>query len=971
MRTRAWRLPLELAICSAVACGAPRPAPPTRSATIAPSASASASSVAALSPSLPASPARWITATVDASFSRTAFGTTLYFAGDGTRWAGFARPADPVEIGLAPEPIVAAFASGGGLVMLGASSAAYLTRTPLGPIVERRPPMRAGAVVAGRAAAFAVAGGELWRFADPAMGWTKLAFALEGRVLTQVGANAEGIVLALAAPQRAFVSGDDGVRFDRIDAPLAVRALSLRNGSIVVDGLERRGSLPTAPTLRASSFALTGEPPHFELSYVGGTAARTPTRAQPPNGLAHAAAGARGGFLDARWLELQPLDHGARLLAQPLDGSRTPKLLQVLATCDAPLLATAAPSTVAIACRRGAKTGLLRSEDRGASFVEVGTVVGRLAALAISGSGLLLARCEGTSTPCRPTLFALRDRREQAIEGGDALDALGPLVALPDGRAFALGVRRGHVVLASMRRERVGTATDASSESMTLSPTAGDLDPRAVASARLGVVDGALRSIAARAHGRWALQAPSGGLLTPRALPGDVDGLAIAGARALAWTTRRQAWESDDAGAHWTAVEVPALTGEAACGTHGCVFDAWTTRLGWSLPNAPALVVEAPPRVRRLRTARALRCVAAPTATPLGRAQVPFDVDANVDLDANVRFARVMRNDARDVTVVSGRGGKLSFSSLLERGNLSSIDAQGAAAARWEWKAKGGVETTIAWWSPRGGAGSARYASDRVPQLVGASTRGAFAFEGGSRVRLVSTAGATQLLTYEGPANAIAYVDADPKAPRLLATDGRFAYATDGTDDGLLGAWAAGPSLPLARVRALADATTPFVLTFGAGAAVPATTFWLAPPSHDPNAATFTRGPTALDVADLSRACAASLQGRRLVLPPVPGARRAIVIEGGGALPASGYTLASTDVVARVDAAGSACLSTIVAEGAGVTAIVPAGDLSHGWLLTDGPSGQTARGLACAPSDAPLPASLHDVEGFYEESFAP
>lgn len=975
MRTRAWPLPLALA----AACGAQRPTqgPPRVTAAAASSASAIAPAPPERSPQT--SPARWITATVDASFSRAAFGTTLYFAADGTRWAGFARPLDPVEVGLAPEPIAAAYEWGGGLIMLGASTTAYLTRSPLGPVVERRAPVRAGSVVAGRAAAFAVADGELLRFADPATGWTKVALALEGRVLTQVAANADGVVLALAAPQRAFVSGDDGARFDRVDPPLAVRTLALRGGTLVVDGVERRGSLPTSPPLRASSFALAGEPPHFEVSFVGGAALRTPTRAQPATGLAHAAAGPRGGFVDDRWLELQPVEHGARLLARPLDGARTARLMQVFAGCDEPLLATGAPSTVAIACLRDAKTRLLRSDDLGAHFDEVFAVSGRVGALAVSGGGLLIARCAAPSGVCRPTLSALRDHAEHAIEGGDALDAIGPLVALPDGRAFALGVRNGRVVLASVRRaptvasSRSPGVTREPADAMTVESTAGELDPRAVAAARLGVADGDVRAVAARTRKGWSLQAASGGRLAVRSLPADVDGLALAGTRALAWTTRRLAWESDDAGAHWTPVEAPPLGGEGACGSHGCVFDAWTTRLGWSLPGAPTPFA-APTRARSLRAARALRCKAAPAATPLGRAQSPFDAEANVDLDGSVRFARLVRDDARNLRVVSARGATLAFSKLLDRGTLASMSAQGAAAARWDWRPKAGVGTTIAWWSPRTGIGQTSYASDRAPQLVGATTRGAFAVEGGSRVRLVSTTGAGQLLAYEGAASAIAYVDADAKSPRLFATDGRFAYVTDGVDDGLLGAWATGPMLPtfpMPRVRTIADATSPFVLAFGASPAFPATTFLLGPPSHDPNTASFTRGPTARDVAAPSRACAAATQGRRLVLPPVLGTRRAVLIDGGGALPAMGYTLASTDVVARVDGAGSACLSTIVAEGGGLTAIVPAGDLAHGWLLADEPSGATARALGCAWSDEPLPASLQDAEGFFEDAFVP
>jgi hypothetical protein len=87
--------------------------------------------------------------------------------------------------------------------------------------------------------------------------------------------------------------------------------------------------------------------------------------------------------------------------------------------------------------------------------------------------------------------------------------------------------------------------------------------------------------------------------------------------------------------------------------------------------------------------------------------------------------------------------------------------------------------------------------------------------------------------------------------------------------------------------------------------------------------------------------------------------------------PATGWALASGDVVARLDATGRACMSAIVAEDRGVQAIVPAGDLAHAWLFVEDRGALSARPLACAWSDEVLPATMRDLEGFYEEAFEP
>lgn len=976
MRTRAL-LPIALA-AACDACGAPPRASPATRPPPSPGALASAATPPAAPPPI-VSPARWIAATQEVAFSRPMFGTTLYFGGDGARWAGFARPADPVELGLSPEPIVAAFPYASGLAMVGTSSAAYVAKTPLGPAVERRPPRLGGPVVPGRAAAFMIAGGALLRFADPAVGWAPVPLPLDGRALTQVAAAPDGKVLALAAPQRTFVSGDDGARFDRAPAPLAIQTLALRNGTIAVDGLERRGpSALVGPLTHAASYSLVGDPPHFEVGGYGGYAGRPTGRAQAPTGLAHAAAGPRGGFLDARWLELLPLGRAARLLSRPLDGTRTPALVQVVDACEEPLLATRAPRTLAIACRDGARTRLLRSEDEGAHLETIATVDGGVTALVVEARSLLFAACAANGASCEPRLARVgRGPIEPLSIAGDAADfeALGAILAIDDadGRALAIGRAKGGVAIGQI--ERSGLVQRA------IVPWT---EARSLDAVRLGLADGELVSIAARAPSGWLLfrRTPQG--FAPATLPGPIDGLGVTGRRALAWTTRRLSWESDDAGATWTALDAPTLGADGLCGAHGCVFDGFTTRLGWSLPGAtPRLAPSS--RARTARHARGLRCQPSGPPIPLGRPVAPLDVEAAIDLDGGVRFARPVRDDARALFVASARGAALTKTKLLDGATSTGASPLGVAAARLDRDPKTRKLTaSLAWWSPRGGAAATTYAAQYGLAAVGPTTRGAWLLEGG-KLRLFPSAGAPRELAYGGASTALAFVDGDPKAPLVLATDGRYALASDGAAlapvagalpsavdaTGLLGAFAPAPSVPFARVRALgADPAAAFALTLAANAAVPAATLILGRPSADPESTSIVRGPTALDLAEPGRACGAGAAtgGLRLVLPPTRGARRAVRVVGAGP-DGVDRVLASGDEIARVDAKGGACLSTLVAEDAATHAVIGLADLAHAWLLQDERGLLSARPLSCAWSDEPLPASLRDVEGFYEEAF--
>jgi hypothetical protein len=973
VRTRAL-LPIALAVVSD-ACAPSAPA--TAKGPLPPAASSKAS--VAPPPARPpvASPGRWIGPTYEPAFSRAIGGTTLYFGADGARWAGFPRPADPVEIGLAPEPIAAAFANGPALVMVGASSTAYVAKSLLGPVVERRAPTLGGPVFPAKSAAFMIAGGALLRFADPSVGWVATPLPLGGRVVTQVVASPEGLVLALASPQALFASGDDGAHFTPIAAPLAISGISLRAAGITVDGVERRAAgLAGAPT-QTASYVLTGDPPHLETAGWSYAPTRGNARAQASTGLAHAAAGERGGFLDDRWLELQPSAGAANLLARPIDGTRTPSLVNVLARCDAPILATRAPRTLALACHDEHRARLLRSEDGGARFEEVASFEGRVTALAIEARALLLARCEATEA-CAPRLARARGGALTDLTiapGAEDFEPVGRLVALDgdgDGRAIAIGFARRSVALGEI--EPTGLVRRA------LIPWA---DARRMEAVRLGVEAGALRTIVARASGGWLLFRRTDAGFAPSPLPIGAESVAVAGARALAWNGRRVAWESNDGGATWTALDAPPL-GEGVCGTHGCVFDALTTRIGWSLPGAAPRLAP-PSRVRTPHHARGLRCHATGAATSLGRSNGALDVDATVDLEGGVRFARPVRDDARALHVAFARGATLTKTKLLDGATSTAASWLGVAAARLDRDPKGGkLQAALAWWSPRGGVGTAVVPTPYYYMAVGPTTKGAYVFEGG-RLRLFPTSGAPRELSFAGSASAIGWVDADPKSPRVLATDGRYALAFDGTPPappkvgdpapspvdaiGLLGVWPAGSGLPVGRVRTLGgDPRAAFALVSAGNDAVPAATFLLARPGDDPSAASFVRAPTALELADPKRACAANATGLRVTLPPTRGARRAIQITTDPGAPE--LVLPSGESIARLDGAGGGCLATIVADGAGVQAIVPLADLAHAWLLRDERRLVSARPLTCAWSDEPLPASLRDADGFYDEAWA-
>jgi hypothetical protein len=306
---------------------------------------------------------------------KTDEGACLVVTDDGQRWLVTPKdPARPCEgSGIASgspslDPLVSAQRVGDEYRFIGEGGVVYTAREPLGPFVKfARAPSYLRRVSAHGSTIIGVdEAGTTFYFDD---GW-KRANVPAGLGAIDVGTNADGHSLLLAAPEALLVSTDHGRTFTRPSTP-APRIGAYEVGQTVSGALAARGALGAIVLSKSGSFAKSSE----LLQDVAAAEAVIEPRTGPR------AASLREGRADLagqRYYEIQEAFEGSRwmLLRGVLGGELVGTPLQGQEACDN-LKVAARADKVVLGCLRESEdrldltVELFLSNDSGDTFASI------------------------------------------------------------------------------------------------------------------------------------------------------------------------------------------------------------------------------------------------------------------------------------------------------------------------------------------------------------------------------------------------------------------------------------------------------------------------------------------------------------------------------------------------------------------------------------------------------------------------
>ncbi|MBI2389122.1 MAG: hypothetical protein HYV09_05855 [Deltaproteobacteria bacterium] len=676
-------IPLALA-----ACGPATPAqPPPKAPAAAPS-----------KPAAPVeSPARWSlhTARVGNLRARLDLGTAVLFGGDGgERWLD-KRDGAPPQPGsaLVPEAIVGIAKGGGKAVWLvGASGTVYVAADPIGAIDKKNaPPSPVRSPAAGRAAVVAIADGGLLRTADAGVTWSKIDLPGAAGTIVQLAMNDAGMGVALAAPQRAWATDDDGATWKAVPTPgIGARRLVLDvNGDLMIEGVEASAILKGSP-LRLERVARAPKSDGFEFGASPHAAVL---------GWSKAIATGRGAMIGDRYLEAiaDPDDPtrwrvGYGKIGTPIEPKKVAELngcervwaggdeTALLLACDdrnnpgKTTTFTAKPKTYAVAGPSDrSMVRLLRSDDEGKTWRDDATLGSRRADVghvwvAPDKSVIVDGACKRLrSGECYESMPLVRPAGAKAfakIGVKGRIQSIHSMAFAPQGgRAYALGRSYGGPLQLLVSKNGGKDFTPVPLPSVAAAdPKAPALSAARAEPGSVSVDSSGLVVATAIIGGEWVVYTSKddGATLEATRVPHHADGLGMWGKRGLAWARDGRGWETSDAGATWVATAAPAFPDAGAldrsvvCGAYGCFVGDRATRIGWGTTAAVKSVEPPQPKVV---AASPLACSTEGEWKQLGALLSPPSA-YDVDQSTSGRWTAIRHDVAKgSVTVLLGKSG--------------------------------------------------------------------------------------------------------------------------------------------------------------------------------------------------------------------------------------------------------------------------------------------------------------------------
>jgi len=605
-RTALWLVVLPLA-CSPSATPKPKDGVKT----------ASSNSTTKSGEPQPESPARWVMrASRDwrPTSKLTVGAATVYAGKGGERWfgqKGGGRLSHAIK--LVPEDIDAISQLAGKYLFAGSSGTIYTASEALGPIVSSNPPpseMRW--VSAGRASFVGVTTtGELLRTIDGGLKWTKPSGPPKGNgVLVRVALDGSGNGLALMAPQRVFLTKDDGDSWTPLSTP-GIGAMSVvtdTTGTVYLMGNNEYATLSGGGLTSSTNY------PRFELPLKPGGDDDEPGYAK-----VYALSGNR--YVEA-FPHYEPSSATNKWKVRAGAFGTTPKAQVVpgLDGCNEVQLA-AWDNTIVLACDiktnapmpgnppgvpsypRTESTRFIRSDDFGVTFKDDTTVESAEprwspASIAVGPNGWLFinTRCHWTKkgNDCLPARIR--------VPGSDSFQTMTvgglPVGGSPkkNGWSSDLEIRKLHF---SPARGMVYALVNRRGEHRVYAAKLGETDfvrkldselDSGWGESALSVEDDGTINLMARDQGLWTIRRAKddGSINQSLVVPIEFDKVELHGRRGLGFDMTGKAWETADSGQHWTEVAAPVDRGEPrfiACTNFGCMLDG-KLRVGWDLPSA-------------------------------------------------------------------------------------------------------------------------------------------------------------------------------------------------------------------------------------------------------------------------------------------------------------------------------------------------------------------------------------------------
>ncbi len=669
------------------------------------------------------SPARWVllpsgAVTADARLTIEGVGT-LFVGRSGDRWLekkGVGLVAAETLIGEAVRGVVR---DGSNYAFVGATGTVFITKDPLGPVVETRAaktPLRSVAV--GARAIIGLANGVLTRSADFGLTWAPVTTPKVGGSLVQLAMlGKEG--LALAAPQQVLASDDDGATWQAVATPGigARRVVADANGDLVLEGLTASAVLRTSPlrlekvsraptagwdlplaeahgVLLGSDAVFSGSAALIGDRYVEAVQdqeisdkwrlavtelGKTPVLRQPPE-----------------------LDHCERVYVTGQDKT-------IIAGC---VNATSVPGTTKskwgpMPAWSAMQLKLFKSTDGGMTFKDDGT------ALASDREKLMWVSPEG--------LLVVDGACKRAHSDYDCYESP-PVVRPPGAKAFAKAVsapgsRFERVIFANNHAYAIGS--DSSGRQILYVSSNGGrdfvrrplppvMDEKSVAhspnagTSAVAADDAGVYVVVRSDTGKFIRYAtnPEGLNAQGTLIDLDVDAFDLNGRRGFAYDVAGKGYETADGGATWKRVAAPAINSSmpaeryVACSAYGCLLADRATRVGWDLPLGSASSAEAPPPAKKTVSRTPIKCTADGDWKTL--TGVPNGTSSNADLGGGTRWVLAKRDAAKGalsalVANLGPKGLDTKELTLLQAGSIDSagtvsMQVEGVVALRYNFK---------------------------------------------------------------------------------------------------------------------------------------------------------------------------------------------------------------------------------------------------------------------------------------------
>lgn len=671
------------------------------------------------------SPARWVLlpsggVTADARLVVEGVGT-VFVGRSGDRWLEKKGSGLVAAETLIPEPVRGLVRDESGrFAFVGSSGTVFLTKEPLGPVVETRAAKaKLRSVSVGKRAIVAVSGAGLLRSADFGSTWTPVTLPKITGVLSQVAMlGSEG--LALAAPQQVLASVDDGATFQAVATPGvgARRVVADANGDLILEGLTASAVLRTSP-LRLEKV--------MRAPNAGWDLPVTETHGVLLG--ADAVFSGAAAIVGDRYIEaVQDQDMTDRWRIAVTQLGKNPVLKQPgeFEHCDRVFL-TGSGTTILAACvnpvnnpsspkpkwgpggpNMNLQARFLKSGDGGATWKDDGTVStsDREKLMWLSPEGLLLidGACKRTRSEyeCADSPPVVRPAGAKTF--AKAVSAQGSrfekVAFSPNGRAFALGVD------ASARAALYVSTNGGRDFARKGLPPVQDDKGNAVSAnggGAIGVDESGVYIVVRSDTGRLIryVGAADGTNLQPKLIDADLESFDLFGRRGFAVETSGQGFETADGGATWKKVAAPTVTASGsperlvACGEYGCVLGDRATRVGWDLPLGSATANEAKPVSVKKTIGRApIKCTGEGEWKPL--LNVASGSTANADLGGATKWTLAKRDPAKGglsavIGTIGAKGAESKEVTLLgpsqpDSAGIAVMQVEGVAALRYSFK---------------------------------------------------------------------------------------------------------------------------------------------------------------------------------------------------------------------------------------------------------------------------------------------